>query len=243
MYKNLYKFFLIIIILITVALVIPIFPTYKEYITSALLLSQFKSASLLQKQTEEISLLIDVDNKTLFIMKGYHIVQRYPVAVGKPTSPSPVGEWKIIEKDYEEGGPLGVRWLRLNVPWGNYGIHGTNNPWSIGSESSAGCIRMFNEDIIKVYEMVKYGTSVKIISLHNLKTSEWIRYLKRGLYGQDVAYVQLYLKSMGFYPFRCDGWYGYFTDIAVRCFQASIGVPVTGTVDEKTYSLLKELAS
>ena len=45
------------------------------------------------------------------------------------------------------GGGFGTRWLGLNVPWGIYGIHGTNQPWSIGTQASAGCIRMFNRHV------------------------------------------------------------------------------------------------
>ena len=71
----------------------------------------------------------------------------YPVAVGKWATLTPVGEWKIIEKGFETGGAFGTRWMALDVPWGGYGIHGTNRPWSIGTYASLGCVRMFNEDV------------------------------------------------------------------------------------------------
>ena len=95
-------------------------------------------------------------------MEGNRPFRKYPVAIGKQGTPSPIGEWKIIDKDYDWGGAFGVRWMGLNTPWGNYGIHGTNNPWSIGSPVSAGCIRMFNEDVLQIFEWVSVGTRVKI---------------------------------------------------------------------------------
>ncbi len=56
--------------------------------------------------------------------------------------------------------PLGYRWLGL---YGNYGIHGTNAPWSIGRSVSHGCIRMYEEDVEELFESVPMGTPVEII--------------------------------------------------------------------------------
>ena len=52
--------------------------------------------------------------------------------------------------------------MGLDVPWGGYGIHGTNRPWSIGTYASLGCVRMFNEDIEELFEIVAPGTRVVI---------------------------------------------------------------------------------
>ena len=82
----------------------------------------------------------------------------YKVAVGKPSTPSPLGNWTIVQKALDPGGPFGVRWMRLSVPWGGYGIHGTNNPSSIGKAVSHGCIRMYNEQVIEVYDRTPIGT-------------------------------------------------------------------------------------
>jgi lipoprotein-anchoring transpeptidase ErfK/SrfK len=58
------------------------------------------------------------------------------------------------------GGAFGARWMRF---YNGYGIHGTNNPASIGKAVSNGCVRMFNRDVIQVYSKVDYGTPVRIV--------------------------------------------------------------------------------
>jgi len=59
---------------------------------------------------------------------------------------------------------LGSRWLGLSIPGGRYGIHGTNNPASIGGYVSNGCIRMHNRDIEEIFPRVEIGTPVEIYS-------------------------------------------------------------------------------
>jgi spore coat assembly protein SafA len=54
--------------------------------------------------------------------------------------------------------------MGLSVPGGNYGIHGTNNPPSIGGYVSNGCIRMYNHDVEELFPRVSIGTPVEIIS-------------------------------------------------------------------------------
>lgn len=91
------------------------------------------------------------------------VFKNYPVAVGKPSTPTPVGTFRIVNRAINPGGPFGARWLGLNAPNGDYGIHGTNNPSSIGKDVSNGCIRMFNEQVIELSNLVSIGTVVKII--------------------------------------------------------------------------------
>jgi lipoprotein-anchoring transpeptidase ErfK/SrfK len=76
--------------------------------------------------------------------------------------------------------PLGARALYL---WqGNrdtlYRIHGTNEPWTIGQNVSAGCIRMTNEDVIDLYDRVRVGTKVVVLASSagtNKETSQNVR--------------------------------------------------------------------
>ena len=75
------------------------------------------------------------------------IDKEYKIAGGKPSTPSPLGTWEITEKEKNWGKGFGTRWMALNVPWGKYGIHGTNKPLSIGGSASLGCIRMHNNDV------------------------------------------------------------------------------------------------
>ncbi len=187
----------------------------------------------------EVRLVVDTDNRTLTVLSGSEVVGIFPVAVGKPATPTPIGEWKIIDKDYNWGGAFGARWLGLNISWGRYGIHGTNQPWSIGSNASLGCMRMHDEDILKFFDLVKVGTPVDITGSPH-KTNLWHRTLGTGMNGPDVVYVQLALKRKGFYPYRSDGIFGRLTDLGVRCFQSLEGLPVTGRVDKKTDQLLLE---
>lgn len=109
------------------------------------------------------SITIDVNNHTLNLIHNGIINKVYPVAVGKSSTPTPKGTFKIVNKAMNPGGPFGARWLGLNAPYGDYGIHGTNNPSSIGKNISNGCIRMYNKDVIELYNLVQLGTTVKII--------------------------------------------------------------------------------
>lgn len=77
----------------------------------------------------------------------------------------------------------------MNVKWGNYGIHGTNKPWSIGQRQSGGCIRMLNKDVIDLYSRVDVGTPVKIIGEVS-ETTEWVslnRARRKRMAGSDSS--------------------------------------------------------
>lgn len=191
---------------------------------------------------KSVSIIVDLEKLTLTVIDGEHPFEQYPVAVGKPSTPSPIGEWKIINKDYDWGGAFGARWMGLNVPWGNYGIHGTNRPWSIGSTVSAGCIRMFNDDVVKIFEWVPVGTRVKIKAPLTWLAGSGNRTLQKGACGPDVVYLQLLLKETGFNPYYCDGWYGALTELAVRTYQLHTGLTITGKFDQETRHHLEKKA-
>ena len=80
----------------------------------------------------------------LEILKKGLVIESFPIASGKKDTPSPVGIYRVISKDTGWGGGFGSCWLGLNVPWGTYGIHGTNRPELIGKRVSGGCFRMKN---------------------------------------------------------------------------------------------------
>lgn len=109
------------------------------------------------------SIKINTANHKLTLYRNGVIYKTYPVAVGKRTSPTPKGTFKIINRAINPGGPFGVRWLGLNAPNGDYGIHGTNNPSSIGKNVSNGCIRMYNKDVLELSNLVSIGTVVTIV--------------------------------------------------------------------------------
>ncbi|MGN7170575.1 L,D-transpeptidase, partial [Paenibacillus cellulositrophicus] len=69
-------------------------------------------------------------------------IKEYTVAFGNPTTPTPIGEYQIVYKGKNWGAAFGPRWLGLNVPWGTYGIHGTNNPYSITRSPTLKSVRI-----------------------------------------------------------------------------------------------------
>jgi len=120
---------------------------------------------------------IDKSKNTLSLFNNKKLVRTFQVATGKNVSLTPVGTFKIVNKIkdpwYSPKGipgrdprnPLGTRWLGLNVPntgGTKYGIHGTNDPSSIGKYVSLGCIRMNNKDVQWLYDNIPIGTVVVI---------------------------------------------------------------------------------
>jgi len=187
-----------------------------------------------------VSLIVDLETMTLTVMDGDRPIKDFPVAAGKSSTPSPIGEWKIVNKEHDWGGPFGVRWMGLSVPWGIYGVHGTNSPWSIGSPVSSGCIRMHNDDVVQVFDLVSVGTMVKIKAPLTWLAGSLGHTLKTGSNGPDVVYGQLLLKETGFYPYYCDGSYGGLTELAVRSYQVHMGLPISGQIDQKTREHMEE---
>ncbi|HHV62772.1 MAG TPA: L,D-transpeptidase family protein [Firmicutes bacterium] len=180
----------------------------------------------------KIKLLVNVDELTLTVYSGDKPYKTYPIAIGQWTTPTQLGEFTIIDKGYNPGGPFGTRWLGLNVPWGSYGIHGTNRPWSIGTAASQGCIRMFNEHVEEIFDWVSIGTKVIITGqyLEEDLVTGVERELKPGDTGKDIRYVQYRLRQAGFDPGPVDGWFGPAMQSAVRQLQDFYGLPATGKV-------------
>ena len=142
-------------------------------------------------------ILIIIDEKLLYLLNENEVIKKYVIATGKPSTPTPIGRWKIIEKA-RWGGGFGSRWMGLNVPWGKYGIHGTNKPSSIGYNASHGCIRMLNKDIEDLYTYVKGGTPVVIYGGPFGMFGNGMRNLNKGDRGMDVVEVQRNLKNLGY---------------------------------------------
>jgi len=184
---------------------------------------------------KNLIVIVDTDRLVLTILVEGQVFRQYPVAIGKYTSPSPVGEWKITDKAYEAGGAFGTRWMGLNVPWGNYGIHGTNRPWSIGWAASSGCFRMYNKDIEEIYSWLPVGTPVIVKGPYIPPTGP----LKPGSGSPEVVTLQARLREKGFYLFGpTDGDYGLMTELAVREFQLHHGLKATGVADITTLRAL-----
>lgn len=110
-----------------------------------------------------------VDRKTCYLYYVSHgaVKAVWPVAVGKHSAPTPTGTFKV-GKAHHSGGPWGVKRRRLWRVHGhhthrtNFFIHGTNEPWSIGTWASHGCVRMYNSGIRSFTKTVRSGTLVRI---------------------------------------------------------------------------------
>lgn len=188
--------------------------------------------------TGKVLVVIDVPSRTLTLVEDGVPYASFPVAVGTEESPTPVGEWRVVEKSSGWGGGFGVRWLGLNVPWGTYGIHGTNKPWSIGRPLSAGCVRMHNDDVVNLWDWVPMGTQVIILGPH-LHIPEWAKEpMGPGADGWVVLEVQRRLRERGYEVGTLDGRYGHHTEQAVRSLQRVNGLGETGRVDASIYRLL-----
>lgn len=192
--------------------------------------------SLSGRRPAKVHVLIDLERRELSLYFDYVPVRVYPVAVGKSSTPTPVGDWRIVEKaKWGEG--FGSRWMRISVPWGTYGIHGTNRPWLIGDAVSGGCVRLFNEDADEVYEWVRVGTPVKVIG-HPLAPLEERQTLEPGYTSSRVLLVQRALRKAGYYAGPLDGAWGTGSLAATRAFQRAKGFPATGSFDEACYEAL-----
>lgn len=105
---------------------------------------------------------INLTERKLYLYQGERLYGSYLIAIGKPSTPSPVGTWTIVNKTILSGGQVyGSRWMGLSKP--RYGIHGNNNPNSIGKAVSNGCIRLYNHDVEHIFPLVHIGTEVKIV--------------------------------------------------------------------------------
>ncbi|RNB85917.1 hypothetical protein EDM56_18125 [Brevibacillus fluminis] len=174
----------------------------------------------------------------LIVRKQGLRIKVYPIAVGNPSTPTPVGEYKVIYKGKNWGPSFGPRWLGLNVPWGIYGIHGTNQPHSIGQHLSHGCIRMRNKDVKELFDMIPIGTKVTIYGHVLGEPGRHPRSLAQGDVGGDVQLIQSRLKSAGYFNGTCDGKFGPGTTAALKKYQADHHLARNGVVSVKVYEAL-----
>ncbi|HEY1987632.1 MAG TPA: L,D-transpeptidase [Terracidiphilus sp.] len=127
-------------------------------------------------------IVVSLEDRKLALIENGQVTKIYTVAVGKPSSPSPEGtftiERRVANPTYHHdgktvlpgpGNPVGTRWMGLNKH--GYGIHGTNEPQSIGKASSHGCIRMARPDLEEFYAMVAVGDRVRLIGQRNEETA------------------------------------------------------------------------
>lgn len=131
-----------------------------------------------EKSTREI--VINIPEFTLYLYQNGIQIRQYEIGIGNEVKPSVLGDTEVINRVvnptyypprwWERGlepippgpeNPVGTRWIGLGFP--SYGIHGTNNPDSIGRAMSSGCIRMYNHDVEELMDLISIGTPVTII--------------------------------------------------------------------------------
>jgi lipoprotein-anchoring transpeptidase ErfK/SrfK len=128
-------------------------------------------------------LVVSLEDRKLALVEDGKVTKIYRVAVGKPSTPSPVGtftiERRVMNPTYSHDGrvvppgpnnPVGDRWMSLSIR--GYGIHGTNVPSSIGQATSHGCIRMGKADVEDLFSRVEVGDTVELIGTPNAETAE-----------------------------------------------------------------------
>ena len=121
---------------------------------------QITIPGLRDPNTIPYSISISLNNKRLALYRSGQLLKSYPVGIGKMLTRTPAGEFVIVNREPNPGGPYGVMWLSLSKL--GYGIHGTNNPSSIGKQVSKGCVRMHNRDVLELERQVPNGTRVII---------------------------------------------------------------------------------
>jgi lipoprotein-anchoring transpeptidase ErfK/SrfK len=117
--------------------------------------------------------LVSIPDRKLALIENGKAVRIYRVAVGKISTPSPAGAFKIVNRVTNptyyhkgqviaagKGNPVGARWMGLSAK--GYGIHGSNQPNSIGKAASTGCIRVGKEDLEELFALVDVGDAVQI---------------------------------------------------------------------------------
>ena len=128
---------------------------------------------------------IDTRERFLIVREGEKIICEFPITPGSGRTPAPKGTWKVLGVAtmpwfrHDEGvlnygvrtanfhnlppgpnNPVGVLWMGLNKP--GIGMHGTNNPETIGRAASHGCIRLANWDAARIKDFVGKGNVVEI---------------------------------------------------------------------------------
>ena len=124
--------------------------------------------------TGKFSVLADKSQNILMLKCNNEIIKTYDVSTGLNNS-TPAGTFKITTKLvnpvwYKSGAVvlpdspeniLGTRWMGFDLE--GYGIHGTTSPESIGTQATAGCVRMLNNEVEELYTFLPQGTEVTIV--------------------------------------------------------------------------------
>lgn len=125
-------------------------------------------------ELDPYSVIASLSRHTLTVVRYGRVVRRFPIGVGRPTAPTPTGTFyltELLEAAHPDGpyGPFAYGTSAFSDVFsefeggpGQIGIHGTNDPSSVGRNVSHGCIRLHNSDMAKLATMVPAGTPLTI---------------------------------------------------------------------------------
>jgi lipoprotein-anchoring transpeptidase ErfK/SrfK len=123
-------------------------------------------------------IIVNKSNNRLAYIEDGKVKEIFIVATGKSDELTPEGEFTVTVKAVnpyyrkknikggDEKNPLGTRWIGFdarNTDGRTFGIHGNNNPSSIGRFVTAGCIRMYEKDVQSLYKKIPVGTKIKVV--------------------------------------------------------------------------------
>lgn len=128
--------------------------------------------------SESTAVVLNLPERMLYLFRDHQLVGYWGVAIGGIQYPTPIGKFRILSKEKNPtweppawlqrkpigpgpDNPLGDRWMQITPNM--VGIHGTNNPDSIGGVASLGCVRLYPESVHSLYDQVSVGTPVYAI--------------------------------------------------------------------------------
>ncbi|NWG86575.1 MAG: L,D-transpeptidase family protein [Hydrogenophilaceae bacterium] len=172
----------------------------------------------------EDGILINVPQRMLYLFRAGKLAAHYPVGLGRPTWPTPLGrrtirskeidkEWQVppsIQAEMRQAGepvltrvppgpenPLGMHWMGLKPGW--WGIHGTNAPASVYAFRSHGCIRLHPDDAADLFSRVRIGEPVDIVYrpvlLAQLPDGAVYLEVHRDIYGRGIDLWQAFRQA------------------------------------------------
>lgn len=127
---------------------------------------------------QTVRLRLSLSDRRVYVYRGETVETSYPVAIGRAGWETPPGEFSVFSQIVDPGwtnpftnevappgpdNPLGERWIGFWSDGNNViGFHGTPNRDSVGKAASHGCVRMYNEDVRALYDVVAIGTPVTV---------------------------------------------------------------------------------
>jgi len=140
------------------------------------------------------TIVVRIDQNRLYLYDGFNVLRTFTVATAKPGYTTPDGDWKIYDKKVDPtwynpaqdswgadlpavipggpGNPMGPRAIYITAP-GLIRIHGTTDDASIGRYASHGCIRMHNDEVIQLFDMIDVGDHVLIAGTRPASAGYW----------------------------------------------------------------------